>query len=85
MSPPLRQIKLLSLSISISNSIFELGSNLFSNDSKKEYLLRGISQFAVDDGPISSFLLKKPSLKLLFKFSINTLGFQPLFASFRPC
>ena len=50
------KIKFASFSISIFNSIFVLGSSLSSNASKKEYLLRGISQFTVADAPNSNFL-----------------------------
>ena len=50
------KIKFASFAISIFNSIFVSGSSLSSNALKKEYLLRGISQFTVADAPNSNFL-----------------------------
>ena len=60
--PPARQIRLLSDSSSIFSSIFVFGRSLSSNDSKKEYLLRGISQLTVAESPNSYFLTEKPLL-----------------------
>ena len=45
-----------SLSISKFSSIFVLGSSLSSNASKKEYLLRGISQLTSTEVPNTFFL-----------------------------
>ena len=69
------KIKLASFSISIFNSIFVLGSSLSSNASKKEYLLRRISQFTVADTPNSAFLAAKP---LLYSALLLANWFVPL-------
>ena len=67
--PPVLQIRLLSDSSSIFNSIF--GRSLSSDVSKKEYLLRGISHRTVAK---SAFLIAKPLLYTQIYLDDDTLS-----------